>query len=131
MPGLPHVFVTHAVPEDGLQVLEGRATWSIAPPSGLGSDEEYRRLLGEAEGCLVVGSEMPGAVIRRAPRLRVISRFGVGYDGVDLQAATERGIIVCNAPQSPAEATADLTFALLMATARRLVDAHAYTGTSL
>ena len=69
---------------------------------------------------------MEGEVFRRARNLRVISRFGLGYDGVDLPAATERGIIVCNTPVAPAEATADLTFALLLAAARGLPQAHDY-----
>jgi len=66
-------------------------------------------------------------VIRQAAKLKIISRNGIGYDGVDVAAATERGILVCNAPKSPAEATADLTFALLLAAARRLPQAHEFT----
>jgi len=56
------------------------------------------------------------------PRLKVISNYAVGYDNVDVPAATERGILVCNTPDVLTETTADLAFALLMATARRIVE---------
>ncbi len=127
MSSLPHVLVSAPVPEEGLEVFAGKVTWSVGPAAGPADAAEFVRLLGDAEGCLLAGNEMRGEVIRAAPRLRVISRHGVGYDGVDLKAATERGVIVCNAPQGPAEATADLTFALLLAAARQLPQAHNYT----
>ena len=125
--GLQEVFITAPVPEAGLDVFDGKVTWRVGPAGGPQDDEEFLRLLGNAQGCLVAGNTMAGEVIRRAPALRVISRFGIGYDGVDLAAASARGMIVCNAPTSPAEATADLTFALLLATARQIPQAHLYT----
>jgi len=127
MSGLPEVFVREPMPQEGLQVFEGKATWRVGPPGGPADDEEFVRLLGEAEGCMLVGNVMSGRVIRQAPRLRVISRIGVGYDGVDLGAATACGIIVCNAPEAPTQATADLTFGLILAAARRIPQAHNYT----
>ena len=65
-------------------------------------------------------------VIDAAPSLKVISTMAVGYNNIDVEAATERGIIVTNTPGVLTEATADLTFALLMATARRLIEASDY-----
>ena len=124
---LPQVLVTAPVPEEGLAVFDGKVNWRVGPAGGPADNEEYLRLLGEAQGCLVATSALPGEVIRRAPKLKVISRFGIGYDGVDLRAATECGVIVCNAPTSPAEATADLAFTLLLGTARQLPRAHDFT----
>jgi glyoxylate reductase len=64
--------------------------------------------------------------IDAAPRLRCISNFGVGYDNVDVPYATSRAILVCNTPGVLTETTADHAFALLLATARRLLEGHAY-----
>ncbi|UOQ86967.1 2-hydroxyacid dehydrogenase [Gracilibacillus salinarum] len=65
-------------------------------------------------------------IIRLAPRLKVISNMAVGYNNIDLTAARERNIVVTNTPDILTETTADLTFALLMATARRIVEAVDY-----
>lgn len=61
-------------------------------------------------------------VFNRAKQLKVISTMAVGYDNIDLDAARQRGILVGHTPGVLTEATADLTFALLMATGRRLVE---------
>ncbi|MDV2687554.1 D-glycerate dehydrogenase, partial [Alkalihalophilus lindianensis] len=56
-------------------------------------------------------------------QLEVVANMAVGYDNVDIQAASREGIAVCNTPDVLTDSTADLTFALLMATARRIVEA--------
>ncbi|MCM3080211.1 2-hydroxyacid dehydrogenase [Brevibacillus invocatus] len=63
------------------------------------------------------------ALLQKAKQLKVISNMAVGYNNIDLDAATEKGIFVTNTPGVLTETTADLTFALLMATARRIVEA--------
>lgn len=62
-------------------------------------------------------------LLARAPRLRVVANLGVGVDNVDLEAATRRGVLVTNTPEVLTETTADLAWALLMAAARRIVEA--------
>ena len=64
-------------------------------------------------------------LIERAERLKVIGRAGVGVDNVDLDAATERGIIVANAPQSTVISAAEHTIGLLLALSRNIPQAHA------
>ncbi len=77
-----------------------------------------------AEGLLTLLSErIDVELIDAAPRLRAISNYAVGYDNVDLDAATARGIPVGNTPDVLTDATADLAFTLLLAAARRLPDA--------
>lgn len=66
------------------------------------------------------------SLIDQASRLRIIANIGVGYDNVDVAAATAKRIIVTNTPDVLTETTADLTFALLMATARRLGEAERF-----
>ncbi|MBD8006000.1 2-hydroxyacid dehydrogenase [Bacillus norwichensis] len=68
-------------------------------------------------------------VLDAAPDLKIISNMAVGYNNIDVEAATKREIIVTNTPGVLTETTADLTFALMMATARRLVEASDYLRT--
>lgn len=67
------------------------------------------------------------ALLGAAPLLEIVANVAVGYDNVDVAAATARGIVVSNTPGVLTEATADLTMALLLAAARRLPEADAYT----
>jgi glyoxylate reductase len=67
-----------------------------------------------------------GEVLDREPQLKVVSNFAVGYDNVDVPAATARGVAVCNTPDVLTETTADFAWALLMAAARRIVEGVDY-----
>jgi glyoxylate reductase len=67
------------------------------------------------------------AIMSAAPRLRVISNMAVGYDNIDIEEASRRGILVTNTPGILTETTADFAFALLLAAARRVVEADRYT----
>jgi len=67
------------------------------------------------------------ALMDGAPGLKVVSNLAVGYDNIDVPAATARGIVVGNTPGVLTETTADMAFALLMAAARRVVEGQAYT----
>jgi glyoxylate reductase len=74
--------------------------------------------------CLLL-DRIDAAVLARAPRLRVIANCAVGYDNVDVAAATAAGVAVTNTPDVLTEATAELTLALIFAVARRLSEAEA------
>jgi glyoxylate reductase len=82
-----------------------------------------------AAGCAgivpLVRDAIDAALLDRLPRLRAIANYGVGYDNIDVDAATARGILVTNTPDVLTDATADLTFALLLAVARRLGEGEA------
>jgi phosphoglycerate dehydrogenase-like enzyme len=85
-------------------------------------------LLGELSGiaAIIAGSEpYTRRVMEAAPGLRIIARAGVGYDSVDLAAATERGIAVTITPGANQDAVAEHTFALLLALAKKLIAQHA------
>ena len=131
----PRVYVTRVIPEDGLalvreatacRVWEGGTAaqrWSMPPPR-----EVLLREVGEIDGLLCLLTDpIDAALLDAAPRLRVISQMAVGVDNIDLAACTRRGIPVGYTPGVLAETTADLAWALLMATARRVVEADAYT----
>jgi glyoxylate reductase len=82
-----------------------------------------------AAGCAgivpLVRDTIDAALLDRMPALRAIANYGVGYDNIDVDAATSRGILVTNTPDVLTEATADLTFALLLVVARRLGEGEA------
>src|SRR5256885_9343226 len=90
--------------------------------------------LGEAE-LLPIVSEVEAMVVRSetkitrkiiesAPKLKVVGRAGVGVDNVDVDAATQRGVVVMNTPSGNTISTAELTFSMLMALARKIPQAH-------
>jgi glyoxylate reductase len=82
--------------------------------------EEVRR----AEGLVTVLTErIDEELLEAAPRLKVVANMAVGYDNIDVAACRRRGVIVTNTPDVLTETTADLTWALLLATARRLPQA--------
>jgi len=84
------------------------------------SEDELIPLLAGCEGCIAGLDFITRKVIENAPELKVISRYGVGVDRVDLEAAREKGVVVCNTPGVNANGVADLVFALLLAIARRV-----------
>jgi D-3-phosphoglycerate dehydrogenase / 2-oxoglutarate reductase len=117
------VLVREDVGESGLALL--REHFDV----GTGFDwsaEELAQRIGEFDAILIrSATKMTAELIERGERLRVIARAGVGVDNVDVAAATRRGIIVANAPQSNVVTAAEHTLALLLALARNIPQAHA------
>ncbi len=122
---LPVACVAIAVPPELLTGIRGVATVvSAALPAA--RDAVLGRLA-EAEGLLCSNLLLIDATLMdAAPRLRVVSNFGVGYNNVDLEEATRRGIAICNTPGVLTEAVADLTLGLVLALSRRLVENAGY-----
>jgi D-3-phosphoglycerate dehydrogenase len=89
------------------------------------SEEQLAERIGEYHGIVIrSATNMNAELIERAAKLRVIGRAGVGVDNVDVEAATRRGIVVANAPQSNVVTAAEHTMALLLALARNIPQAH-------
>ena len=84
------------------------------------SEDELIPLLSDCDGCIAGLDHFTARVIESAQNLRVISRYGAGVDRVDLSAAKARNIVICNTPGANSNAVADLTFALLLCTARKV-----------
>ena len=119
------VFVTRQLPDPETTPLDAagldvdyRRDDSGCPP------DELRERGGGARALLTVLSDRLDAdtIAALGPDLRVIANCAVGYDNIDLAAAADRGIVVTNTPDVLTEATADLAWSLLMATARRVVE---------
>jgi D-3-phosphoglycerate dehydrogenase len=113
------IFVADDVNEGGLEPLR-EAGFAVEKRAGLKGEELAEALRG-ADG-LVVRSEtrVTGPLLDEAGRLRVIGRAGVGVDNIDVAAATQRGVVVMNAPDGNTMTTAEHTMALLLALARRV-----------
>ena len=118
------VLVTREVPDAGLRLLEGFdvTVLSESPP-------ERGELLGAvrgASGILPTVTERMDAEVMDAAGdgLQIIANMAVGYDNIDVEAATERGVVVTNTPEVLNETTADTAFMLLLAAARRLGEAE-------
>jgi glyoxylate reductase len=91
------------------------------------SRPDLESLLAGCDGALTLLTEkIDGSLLDTVPTLRVVSNMAVGYDNIDVDAATERGVLVCNTPDVLTNATADHTWALLLAAARRIPESIAY-----
>lgn len=124
----PKIVVTRKIPGPALELLKEHGETYVWD-----SEEEaipYDILAHEMKDAAAlftnVSDRIDRAIIEGAPNLKVISTMAVGFDNIDIQAAGERGIPVGHTPGILTEATADLTFALLMATARRIVEGSEY-----
>jgi D-3-phosphoglycerate dehydrogenase len=105
-------------------LVEAGAEVVPAPRPGPLPEAELLPLLVECDAVIASSDPYTRAVIERVPRLRLIARWGVGIDNIDLEAATERGVAVANTPGLNTEAVADYTFAMMLALARRLPEAR-------
>jgi glyoxylate reductase len=121
------VFVTRAIDPAALKRLRDAAEVTVWPRDTPPPPPALRRAMAEADAVLtMLTDKIDERTIGPAPRLRVISNMAVGVDNIDLDAATRAGIPVGHTPGVVAEATADLAFSLLMATARRIAEADRY-----
>ncbi len=115
------VFVTSNLSETSLSVLQEHADVEVNPYNRTLAKEELIRFARNKDALLcTVTDPIDHQVIHRCPGLRIISNYGVGYNHIDVGAATATGKIVTNTPGVLTDATADLTWALLFDVARRL-----------
>jgi glyoxylate reductase len=121
---LPRVFVTRALPGSApLERLRAATTpdvWALdRPPT-------YDEVIGRSADCdgllTMLTERVDAALLDCRPGVRVVANMAVGYDNVDVAAATGRGVLVTNTPGVLTETTADLAFALLLGAARRLTE---------
>lgn len=117
-------FVTRQLPGPGLDRLRAEHEVDVWPERLPPSGAELAERAADSEGLLTLLTDRIDAeLLERLPRLRAISNYAVGYDNIDLAAAAARGTRVGHTPDVLTDATADLTFALLMAAARQLPEA--------
>ena len=124
----PKVFVTRVIRDKGLEVVKENCQADIWPEELPPSREVLLERVRGADGLLcLLTDRIDGDVMNAAgPRLKVISNHAVGFDNIDVVAATARGIPVGNTPGILTDATADMAFALMMAAGRRVVEAEKF-----
>jgi D-3-phosphoglycerate dehydrogenase len=119
----PKVLVAEKIGESGIDLLRQHFDVDVGTDW---SREQLEERIGDYDGLLIrSATKLDGELLSRATRLRAIGRAGVGVDNVDVPAATKRGIVVANAPQSNVITAAEHTMALLLALARNIPQAHA------
>src|SRR6266478_2313866 len=121
-----NVLICDPISPKGIALLQQRSEFKVSVLDKRLSEAELLPLVRDAVA-LVVRSEtkVTRKVIDAALRLRVVGRAGVGVDNVDVECATQRGIVVMNTPGGNTISTAELTFSMLMALARKIPQAHA------
>ncbi len=120
---MPRVFVTRTVAPEAIELLSKYAEVDAWEPIESISREEFIRRIADVDGILQWGGDsINGTVMDAAPKLKVIANVSAGYNNIDVEAATQRGIKVSNTPGVVTGSTADLAFALMLAISRRLVE---------
>lgn len=123
----PSVYVPNTIPETALTELRRHCEVDYRDQEDPATREELLGGLAGKDGLLCYGQvKVDAQLLAVAPRLRAVGNIAVGYDNLDLDALSKRGIAATNTPGVVTEATADLTFAMLMAAARRVVEADNY-----
>ncbi len=126
----PKVYVTRELPERGLNIIKKHfetETWpEYAPPPKKTIIDKARNVDALAS---LLSDKIDADVFNAAPKLKIVSQLAVGFDNIDVPEATKRGIYVTNTPEVLTDTTADFAWALLMAVARRVVEADRYVRT--
>ena len=110
-----NVLIAEPLAPAGVELFQSQPGWNTI----LSNPKEYAQHLADADALLVRSAvQVTKAVLEKAPKLRVIGRAGVGVDNVDLNAATEAGVLVMNTPGGNAVSVAEHTLALMLAMAQ-------------
>lgn len=124
----PYVFVTRKLHDDAIKKLQEKFEVNVWPYDDVKVERDV--LLKEverADGILtMLSDQIDEQLLSRAKNVKVIANLAVGYDNIDIEAATKHNIIITNTPDILKDTTADLTFALLLATARRIPESINY-----
>jgi D-3-phosphoglycerate dehydrogenase len=116
------ILVAGEIPQKGLDMLKGHEV-EVFPGETLISQEELLERIQDKDALLSLLSTPVGQdVIDQAPNLKIIANYGAGFNNIDFEYAAQKGIPVSNTPIASTAATAELTFSLLLAVARRVVE---------
>ena len=119
-----NILIAEPLAPAGIELFQAEPGWNVI----VSNPKQYAGHLAEADALLVRSAvQVTREVLEKAPRLRVIGRAGVGVDNVDLEAATQAGVLVMNTPGGNAISVAEHTLALMLAMARHIPQANAST----
>ena len=123
----PAILISRVLPGPAVALARSRAAVDAYDQDAPMPRSDLLRRLADRQGLICVISEaVDQTLLDACPKLRVVSNVAVGYNNVDVTACTRRGVVVTNTPDVLTDTTADFAWALLMATARRLVEADRY-----
>jgi glyoxylate reductase len=122
------IFVTRKIPKPGLDLLRKEYDLEVYKYDRVPTKEEIIKGLKGKDGllCLLTDS-IDREIISSEPKLKMIANYAVGYNNIDVQAATERGILVSNTPDVLTNTTAEMAWALLFSVARRIAEGDKFT----
>jgi glyoxylate reductase len=127
MPAKPKVFVTRKIPTVGLDAILAHCDAEVWPGDLPPPAEILREKIAPCEGLVsLLTDRIDTALLESAPGLKVVSNYAVGFNNIDIKAATASGVCVGNTPGVLTDATADMAFCLLIGAARQLVHGHEY-----
>lgn len=127
MLSFPKVYVSRRIQDAGLRLLDGRVEYEVWEETGPVDRRILLEKAADADGLLVTLSDrIDDELLSLCPNLKVVGNYAVGYDNIDVEAATRKGVLVTNTPDVLTNATADIAFLLIMASARRMVEANEF-----
>jgi len=122
------IFITRKIPKPGLDILRKNYEIEVFPHDRVPTKKEILDGLKGKDGLLCLLSDpIDAEVINSEPKLKMIANYAVGYDNIDVNAATKRRIPVSNTPGVLTDATSEMAWALLFSVARRVVEADKFT----
>ena len=122
------IFVTRVIPESGLNLLKKEHEIDVFPHDRVPTKEEIINGLKGKNGLLcLLSDQIDNDVIKSEPKLKMIANYAVGFDNIDLKAASERKIPVSNTPGVLTDTTAEMAWAQLFSVSRRIVEGDKYT----
>ncbi len=123
-----NIFVTRKIPDAGIQLLKKKFDVEINQEDQVLTKQEIIKGLQGKDGLLCLLTDLIDRdVIVAEPKLKMISTYAVGYNNIDVHAATEQGILVSNTPGVLTDTTAEMAWALLFSVARRIVEGDRFT----
>jgi len=122
----PKVLVTCPMAQQAIEKLREFAEVKLNPSPRNLTKEQLRKEVVDVDGVILGVEKFDEELIAAAPRLKIIARYGVGYDNIDVGTATSRRIHVTYTPSVLSDAVADLTFAFILTLSRRIIEADRY-----
>ena len=120
------IVICDPIAAKGITHFQGQNEFEVLVLDKRLSEDELLPIAADAVAMVVLSeTKITRRVMEAAPNLRVVGRAGVGVDNVDVEAATELGVVVMNTPVGNTISTAELTFSMLMAIARKIPQANA------
>ncbi len=125
---VPKIVITAPIPEAGIALLqEQRFNIDLHDSSDPLSPDEIKSKVQDADALITLLSDsITEDILSHAPKLKIIANYAVGFNNIDIKAAQKRGVVVTNTPDVLTAATADLTWALIMAVSKRIVEADRF-----